>query len=101
MPEPDDHCYIDGYSIADDPYVQPNGVLTNLLTITTTAGLAEAEALFVPLRTVELWENPVPGAYDLTPPAADSLPAVPGHLPLGRPVPAGRYCQGHDLLSQA
>lgn len=65
MPEPDDHYYIDGYSIADDPYVQPNGVLTNLLTITTTAGLGEAEALFVPLRTVELWEHPVPGAWDL------------------------------------
>ena len=33
----DDHYYVAGYSVEDDPYVYPNGVLINLLNIQDTA----------------------------------------------------------------
>lgn len=65
MPEPDEHYYVAGYSVEDDPYVLPNGVLINSLNLTTTAELYDAEAEFVPYRTVELWDNPVQGQFDL------------------------------------
>lgn len=65
MHEPDEHHYVAGYTVDSDPYVQPNGVLTNLLSLDNTADLNKAEAEFVPLRTVELWEDPVAGAFDL------------------------------------
>lgn len=65
MPEQDDHYYVAGYSIEDDPYVLPNGVLINSLNLTTTAELEEAEAEFVPYRTAELWDNSVVGGFDL------------------------------------
>lgn len=65
MHEPDEHRYISGHTVDDDPYVQPNGVLTNLLNLTSTADLNTAEAEFVPIRTIELWEQPVAGQFDL------------------------------------
>lgn len=66
MPEPDEqHYYVAGYSVEDDPYVLSNGVLINSLNLTTTAELGDAEAEFVPYRTAELWANPVQGQFDL------------------------------------
>ena len=40
----DDHYYVAGYSVEDDPYVYPNGVLINLLNIqdTATSGLCHS-----------------------------------------------------------
>jgi len=65
MPEQDEHYYVAGYSVEDDPYVLPNGVLINSLNLTTTAELGEAEAEFVPYRTAELWDSPVAGRFDV------------------------------------
>lgn len=75
MPHDDPHYYVSGYTAEDDPYALPNGVLVNLLGLTTTADLNDAEAELVPLRTLQLWEQPLPGPFDLS-----SLQAIHHHL---------------------
>lgn len=65
MPEPDDHYYVSGYTLEDDPYVEANGVLKNLLGLTSTAELLPVEDAIVTLRTAELGESPVLGNFDL------------------------------------
>ncbi|MHD0644152.1 Fic/DOC family protein [Pseudomonas aeruginosa] len=61
----DDHYYIAGYTVEDDPFVDENGVLLNLLGITDTATLNEAEADLSSARLIELLENPIQGDFDL------------------------------------
>lgn len=75
MPHTDEHYYVAGYSVENDPYVMPNGVLVNLLGLTSTADLNLAEAELVPLRTLQLWESPLPGQFDLP-----HLKAIHHHL---------------------
>ena len=65
MREGDDHYYLTGYSVSDDPYAQPNGVLINNLGLTTTAELNEAESEFALIRLAMLTESPVIGHFDL------------------------------------
>ncbi len=49
-----------------DPYLDlSSGVLRNLLGITRSAELAEAEADFTTLRIAQLHRTPLPGGYDL------------------------------------
>lgn len=59
----DQHDYIAGYTAADDPYCQPNGVLVNLLGLTNTADLADIEAELSALEIDELLRHPVPGQF--------------------------------------
>lgn len=75
MPHMDEHYYVSGYSVENDPYVMPNGVLVNLLGLNATADLNLAEAELVPLRTLQLWESPLPGQFDLA-----HLQAIHQHL---------------------
>jgi cell filamentation protein len=63
--ESDDHYYVAGYSAEDDPYALPSGVLINKLQLTTTRDIEAAESVFIPIRSLELWEQPVQGVYDL------------------------------------
>lgn len=75
MPHTDEHYYVAGYSVENDPYVMPNGVLANVLGLNTTAELNLAEAELVPLRTLQLWESPLTGQFDLP-----HLQAIHHHL---------------------
>jgi cell filamentation protein len=61
----DDHYYSGGYSADDDPYVYPNGVLVNLLGITDTQTLGEAEADLASVRIIQLQETPIEGDFSL------------------------------------
>lgn len=61
--EGDDHYYAAGYSVEDDPYVYPNGVLINLLNIQDTANLGEAETDFASVRIIQLQEEPIVGDF--------------------------------------
>ena len=63
--EGDDHYYVAGYSVEDDPYVYPNGVLINLLNIQDTATLGEAETDFASVRIIQLQEEPIVGDFSL------------------------------------
>lgn len=65
IPEEDDHYYVAGYTVEDDPFVDENGVLLNLLGITDTASLNVAEADLSSPRLIELRESPIPGAFDM------------------------------------
>lgn len=65
MAEPDEHYYVEGYSVEDDPYVEPNGVLKNHFGITSTADLLLVEDEIVTIVTAGLDENPVVGNFDL------------------------------------
>lgn len=60
---------------AHDPYVQPNGVLKNLLGITDGHKLAAAEGPLTANRIFELYKNPIPGNFDL-----DHLKAIHRHI---------------------
>lgn len=64
--EGDDHYYVAGYSVEDDPYVYPNGVLINLLNIQDTATLGEAETDFASVRIIQLQEEPIEGDFSLS-----------------------------------
>ena len=63
--EGDDHYYAAGYSVEDDPYVYPNGVLINLLNIQDTATLGEAETDFASVRIIQLQEESIVGDFSL------------------------------------
>ena len=66
LPAPSDlHYYLAGYSAEDDPYVQDNGVLTNLGGFTDTQSLSAFEADLAMARMLELQEAPIPGSFDL------------------------------------
>ena len=68
MHEPDEqHRYVAGYTVDSDPYVQPNGVLTNLLNLDNTADLNKAEAEFVPHPYCRTLETPRCGAISSIP----------------------------------
>lgn len=72
----DEHYYISGYSVADDPCVGANGILINKLGLTTTTALIEAEASLVAIRDATL-------RAALTPPTTfdlDGLQAIHRHL---------------------
>lgn len=75
MHEDDEHYYLTGYSVSDDPYVLPNGVLINKLGITTTAELNAAETELVTIRLAMLTESPIVGDFDLS-----HLQAIHGFL---------------------
>lgn len=75
MHEDDEHYYLTGYSVSDDPYVLPNGVLINKLGITTTAELNAAETELVTIRLAMLAESPIAGDFDLA-----HLQAIHGFL---------------------
>jgi len=75
MHEDDEHYYLTGYSVSDDPYVLPNGVLINKLGITTTAELNAAETELVTIRLAMLAETPISGDFDLA-----HLQAIHGFL---------------------
>ena len=64
VPE-DPHYYIAGYSAADDPYCQPNGVLVNLLGLSDTADLSEIEAELSALEIDELLRQAQPDAFSV------------------------------------
>lgn len=61
----DDHYYTSEYSVENDDFVYPNGVLINNLNIQTTADLNVAEIEFTKRRLLQLQENPIPGNFDL------------------------------------
>ena len=63
------------YDAASDPYVDPNGVLKNNLSIKNTPDLNKAEANLTYLRTQELETTPLPGNFDL-----DHLKKIHKHL---------------------
>ncbi|WP_022955709.1 Fic/DOC family protein [Perlucidibaca piscinae] len=65
MYEDDGHYYLTGYSVSDDPYVLPNGVLINRLGFTTTAELNAAETELVTIRAAIISESPIRGQFDL------------------------------------
>lgn len=65
VPNPDDHYYISGYSVEDDPFVDANGVLLNNLGLTDTASLSVAETDLSSARLIELLENPIQGDFSL------------------------------------
>lgn len=44
--EHDEHYYVSGYSVEDDPYCQPNGVLINHFDIQDSKHLNEIETEF-------------------------------------------------------
>lgn len=74
-PGPDDHYYVAGYSVEDDPFVDANGVLLNNLGLTDTASLSVAEADLSSARLIELLENPIQGDFSLA-----HLCAIHGHI---------------------
>jgi len=59
----DDHYYIAGYSIEDDPYIEPNGVLKNLLGITNTTDLNEVESELSSLAIEDILKKNPPTEY--------------------------------------
>jgi cell filamentation protein len=61
----DDHYYISGYTVEDDPFVDANGVLLNKLGLTDTASLSIAETDLSSARLIELQENPIQGDFTL------------------------------------
>lgn len=66
MQSPDEpHYYVAGYSAADDPYAQPNGVLINNLGITDTATLDTAEGELAAARLLAFWEDDHVPTFDL------------------------------------
>ena len=50
--DPDDHYYVAGYTVDDDPYAEPSGVLKNLYGITSTGELAQVEGELAAARTL-------------------------------------------------
>ena len=54
----DPHYYVAGYSVEDDPYSQPNGVLINYFGIDNTRDLEEIEATSAALGIQELLKQP-------------------------------------------
>ena len=64
-PNEDDHYYVAGYTVEDDPFVDANGVLLNNLELTDTASLSVAEADLSSARLIELLENPIQGDFSL------------------------------------
>lgn len=71
MPSPppvsdaDDHYYVAGYSVDDDPYAEPSGVLKNLYGIAATGELSQVEGELAAVRTLVFLESPVAGQFDL------------------------------------
>lgn len=61
----DDHYYISGYTVDEDPFVDENGVLINNLGLTDTASLSVAETDLSSARLIELRENPIQGDFSL------------------------------------
>lgn len=61
----DQHYYLAGYSAEDDPYVQDNGVLTNLGGFTDTESLSIFENDLAMARMLELQESPILGEFNL------------------------------------
>lgn len=61
----DDHYYSTEYSVDDDKFVYPNGVLINKLGLNTTQELNAEEIKFTSLRQIELELNPIAGSFDL------------------------------------
>ncbi|MDE0096414.1 MAG: Fic family protein [Gammaproteobacteria bacterium] len=63
------------YDAESDPYIDPNGVLKNILGIRNTPDLNKAEANLSYLRAQELETSPLPGNFDL-----DHLRKIHKHL---------------------
>ncbi len=63
--DPDDHYYVAGYTVDDDPYAEPSGVLKNLYGIVSTGELSQVEGELAAARTLVFLERPVTGQFDL------------------------------------
>lgn len=88
MLDADPHYYLAGYSAESDPYVAPNGVLINLLGITSTAELNSVEDRLAILAATSLADQPIRGCFDL-----QHLSAIHRHL-FGKVYPwAGKLRQ--------
>lgn len=61
----DPHYYVAGYSVEDDPYSQPNGVLVNKFGIENTRDLEEIEAESAALAIQELLKQPPPAEFSV------------------------------------
>lgn len=61
----DPHYYVAGYSVEDDPYSQPNGVLINNFGIDNTRDLEEIEAESAALAIQELLKQPPPQEFSV------------------------------------
>ena len=61
--EQDEHYYVSGYSVEDDPYCQPNGVLINHFNIKDSKSLNEIEAEFSSLALQNILLNPSPEIF--------------------------------------
>lgn len=62
----DQHYYIAGYSVEDDPYCQPNGVLTNILGIENTQDLNEFESEMAAIAIKNLLELSPPEEFTVS-----------------------------------
>lgn len=60
------HYYSVGYSAENDPYCQPNGVLTNLLGLTSTKELNEFEAIYSALALQQLATQGTPSIFSVS-----------------------------------
>lgn len=60
----EDHYYVAGYCVEDDPYVYPNGVLINQFGLQDTQSLNEIEADVSALGVAELMEANIPQTFD-------------------------------------
>jgi cell filamentation protein len=61
--EHDEHYYVSGYSVEDDPYCQSNGVLINNFDIQDSKRLNEIEAEFSSIALQELLLNSSPDTF--------------------------------------
>lgn len=62
--EEEDHYYVAGYCVEDDPYVYPNGVLINHFELQDTQSLNVIEAELSALGVAELMKADIPQAFD-------------------------------------
>lgn len=58
------HYYASGYGVENDPYAQENGVLINLLGLTSTRELTEIEADLAGVEIARLLSEPLPPVFD-------------------------------------
>lgn len=61
--EQDEHYYVSGHSVGDDPYCQPNGVLINHFNIQDSKSLNEIEAEFSSIALQNILLNPSPEVF--------------------------------------
>lgn len=59
------HYYVAGYTVADDPYCQPNGVLVNHFNLTTTQSFEEIEAELSALAIAQILQATLPNTFSV------------------------------------